>query len=72
MNLIKVANLPVKLCTFFMLVSWSRMSSLILSGFTSISLCETKNPKNIPESTLNVHFSGLGFMLYLLRISKVS
>lgn len=72
MNLLKEANLSVNLCTSFTLVSWSGMSSLILSGFTLIPLCETKNPKNIPESTPNTHFFGLSFMLCFLRMSKVS
>ena len=34
----------------------------ILPGFASIPLCETMNPKNFLEETLNAHLLGFSFI----------
>ena len=44
----------------------------ILSGFTSIPLCETIKPRNFPDDTSKVHLLGFNFILYCLSVSNVS
>jgi hypothetical protein len=38
----------------------------------AIARWETIYPRNFPEGTPNVHFSGFSFILNFLRLSKVS
>ena len=45
--------------------------ALTLSGFASIPLCDTMNPKNLPEETPKTNFVGFNFILYLWSILKV-
>ena len=61
-NLFSAATRPIKDWTSLMFFRGS-MSNIawILPGFASIPLCETMNPKNFLEETLNAHL--LGFSL---------
>jgi hypothetical protein len=44
----------------------------IFSGFASIPLADTKNPRSCPVDTPKEHFVGLSLSLYLFKLSKVS
>ena len=59
MNLFKAATRPISLCTSFTLLG-EVMSSIALNFFELASMprCETINPKNLPDETLNTHFAG--------------
>ena len=42
------------------------------SGFASIPRSVSRNPKNLPASTLNTHFSGFSFSLYFAIVVNSS
>lgn len=48
----------------------SSAMAVIFRGFASIPLLVTIYPRNSPDVTTKVHFVGLSFILYLLRLSK--
>ena len=72
-NLDSVVNRPSSCWTSFkffrLLIS---VITLHLSGLASIPLWVSINPRNLPPSTPNAHFSGLRHMLLLRRASKTS
>ncbi|KAM0986148.1 hypothetical protein ACFX2I_013273 [Malus domestica] len=70
---LKAATRPVKLWISFKVVGdfISRIARIFL-GCASIPHWVNRYPKNLPEDTPNVHLAGLSFILYFLRISKVS
>ena len=72
-NLFIVATRPISLCTSLTVLG-EVMSSIALtfSGFSSILHCDTMKPRNFTNKTLKTHFSGLSFILYLLKVSNVS
>ena len=43
----------------------------ILSGFASIPLCETINPRNFPDDTPKAHLLGFNLILYCRSVSNV-
>jgi hypothetical protein len=46
--------------------------ALILSGFASMPLVETRQPRTFPFVIPNTHFSGLSLSLSLHMFTKVS
>ena len=67
------AKQPVRHCSFLLqLGADASMTALIWFGLTSISLCVTMNPKNLPALTPKAHLVGLSFMLYPLIKIKIS
>jgi hypothetical protein len=73
---IKLLKAAMHLINFCM--SWRVPTGFFLviadtfSGLGSIPRRETIYLSNFPEGTLNVHFSGLSFILNFLRLLKVS
>jgi len=63
MNRFKAAILPVNCCSCFV-VRGACISSTaqIFSGFASIPLLETMNPRNFPDETPKAHFAGFNFI----------
>ena len=73
MNLFRAATLPVRDCTSLVVLGEDILRiALTFSGFASIPLYETINPRNFPEETLKAHFDGFNFMLYYLSVLNVS
>ena len=72
-NLLRAATLPVRDYTSLIVFGEdiSRIA-LTFTGFTSIPLCDTINPRNFPEETLKVHLDEFSFMLYYLSVLNVS
>ena len=72
-NLLRAATLPVSDCTSLIVFGEdiSRIA-LTFSGFASIPLHDTINPRNFPEETLKAHLDGFNFMLYCLSVLIVS
>jgi hypothetical protein len=73
MNLLKVAMHPVNFCT-----SWRLLGGFILViadtfyGLGSIPRWKTIYLSSFPEGTPNVHLSGFCFILFFVRLSKIS
>jgi hypothetical protein len=44
--------------------------AFILSGFASIPLTETRQPKTLPLLIMNMHFSGLSFNCVFRMLAK--
>ena len=72
-NLLKAVTRPVRNWTSLILYGGfiSRIA-LIFSGFASIPLYETMNPRNFPDTTPKAHLLGFNFILYHLSVLKVS
>lgn len=72
-NRLRVTTLPASHYTSF-IVRGDFMLKIAstFSGLTSISRCKTMNPKNFPGDTLKVHFAGLSFNQYFLKVRSVS
>ena len=62
-NLLRAATLPVRDFTSLIVLGEliSRIA-LTFSGFASIPLYETINPRNFPEETPKAHLEGFNFM----------
>ncbi|KAM2009541.1 hypothetical protein ACFX16_004298 [Malus domestica] len=73
MKRLRAAACPVKLWISFKVVGdfISRITRICL-GCASIPHWVTKYPRNWLEDTPNVHLMGLSFILYFLRMLKVS
>ena len=72
-NLLRAATRPVRDWTSLMLYGgFIFRIVLIFSGFASIPLCDTMNPRNFPDDTPNTHLLGFNFILNRLSVSKVS
>ena len=72
-NRLRATTFPVRDCTSFTAFGEDILRiALTLSGFASISLCDTMNPRNFPEETPKAHFDGFSFMLYYLSVLNVS
>jgi hypothetical protein len=73
MNRFNAAILPVSLGTSFLdCEGFMQTIAFILSGFASVPLTETKQPKTLPLLTLNTHFSRLRFNCAFHMLAKVS
>ena len=71
-NLFKIANFPVKLCTFFIVFEdFISIIAFILFGFPSMPHWDTMKPKNFLDKTVKTHFIGFSFVLYLRSVLKV-
>ena len=72
-NRLRAAARPVKLWISFKVVGdFIYRIARIFLGCASIPHWGTKYPRNRPEDTPNVHLVGLSFILYFLRMLKVS
>ena len=72
-NLLRAAILHVRDYTSLTVLGEDiSMMALTVSGFASILLCETINPRNFPEETPKAHLDGLSFMLYYLSVLNIS
>lgn len=72
-NMFRAAMQPVRRYTSFtVLGDFMSWTTCILSGFASIPLSSTKNPRHLPTVTPKTHFFGLSFMWYFLRVARVS
>ncbi|KAM2783891.1 hypothetical protein COP1_013329 [Malus domestica] len=70
---LRAAARPVKLWISFKVVGdFTSMITQICLGCASIPRWVTKYPRNKPEDSPTVHLVGLSFILYFLRILKVS
>ncbi|KAM1322157.1 hypothetical protein ACFX2F_015157 [Malus domestica] len=70
---LRLAARPVKLWISFKVVGdFIYRIARICLGCTSIPYWVTKYPRNRPEDTLNVHLVRLSFIVYFLRMLKVS
>ena len=73
MNLFRAATRPVRDWTSLTFLGHSMFSiAWILSGFASIPLCKTINPRKFPNETPKAHLIRFSFMLYCISMSKVS
>ena len=72
-NLFRAATFLVRDCTSLTIFGEdiSRIA-LTFSGFASIPLCDTMNPRNFPEETPNAHLDRFNFMLYYMSVLNVS
>jgi hypothetical protein len=72
MNRFNTSILPVSFCTSFLdYGGFMQTIAFILSGFASIPLTETKQPRTLPLLTPNTHFSGLSFNCAFRMVAKV-
>ncbi|KAM2068843.1 hypothetical protein ACFX16_000425 [Malus domestica] len=70
---LRAAARPVKLWISFKVVGdFIYRIARICLRYASIPRWVTRYPKNLPEDTPNVHLEGLSFILYFLRMLKVS
>src|SRR3954470_12278713 len=68
MNRLRAATHPASFLTSLTRLGASICSmALILSGLASIPLCDTKNPRSLPEGTPKTHFSGFSLSCILRR-----
>src|SRR6185312_35331 len=73
MNLFSEANLPVNLCTPFLVVGgFIRLMASIFSGFASIPLSVIMQPNSLPLRTPKTHFSGFILRPWRRRFANVS
>ncbi|GFS40748.1 hypothetical protein Acr_00g0070290 [Actinidia rufa] len=73
MTLFSAATLSVSLRTSLIILGDSISSiALIFSGFTSIPVLLTRNPRNFPAETPKAHLARFCIILYLLKTPNVS
>ena len=72
-NLFNATTHSVTLCTSLTVLGKVMSSmALIFSWFASIPHWDTMKRRNFPNETPKRHFTGLSFILYLLKVSNVS
>lgn len=73
MNMFRVATLPAKFCTSFILLGDFMLTRVwIFFGLAPIPLCVTINPRNLPYLTPKAHLEGLRDIPFFLWIEKAS